>query len=241
MLAHLSVLGLKDVLLEHTSIPKSVIKTDEDEDVFKERQQKEESERLQRSEKAMNLIILNVGDHVLQKIEACTDTASTWSTLQRLYLSKSLPNRIHLKHKFYTFKMKESQTIDENTDEFLKIVSNLSSVNVQVSEEVQVVLLIESLPIQYSYLKETLKYGRETLSLEEVTSVARSKELEIKESKDYSSGSSQRNGEGYFATSLVADLIRERRQVKVVGRAKEDRDLAQVLDSRDGTVRKRGM
>src|SRR5690606_39681904 len=76
MLAHLSVLGLKDVLLEQTSIPKSVIKQDEDEDVFKERLQKEESERLERSEKAMNLIILNVGDHVLRKIEACTDAAS---------------------------------------------------------------------------------------------------------------------------------------------------------------------
>lgn len=37
------------------------------------------------------------------------------------------------------------------------------------------------------------------MSLEEVTSAARSKELEIKESKDYNSDSLQRNGEGYFA------------------------------------------
>ena len=146
MLAHLSDLGLKDVLLEQTSIPKSVIKKDEDEDVFKERLQKEESERLERSEKAMNLIILNVGDLVLRKIEACTDAASTWSTLERLYLSKALPNRIHLQHKFYTFKMKESQSIDENIDDFLKIFSNLSNVNMQVSEEVQAILLMESLP-----------------------------------------------------------------------------------------------
>lgn len=143
MLAHLSVLGLKDVLLEQTSIPKSVIKTDKGEDVFKERLQREESERLQRYEKAMNLIIFNVGDHVLQKIEAFTDATSTWSTLERFYLSKSLPNMIHMQHKiFYTLKMKESQSIDENIDEFLKIVSNLSSVNVHVSEEVQAILLM---------------------------------------------------------------------------------------------------
>ena len=81
MLAHLFVLGLKDVLEESTSPSASVMSKDEDEDVFRERLVKEEAERLERSEKAMNLIILNVGDHVLRKIELCTSAASTRSTL----------------------------------------------------------------------------------------------------------------------------------------------------------------
>ena len=38
---------------------------------------KEEAQRLERSEKVMTLIILNVGDHVLRKIELCTSAAST--------------------------------------------------------------------------------------------------------------------------------------------------------------------
>ncbi|KAL0696633.1 hypothetical protein Bca4012_063813 [Brassica carinata] len=61
MLAHLSVLGLKDVLEESESPSASARKKDEDEDVYKERLVKEEAERLERSETAMNLTILNVG------------------------------------------------------------------------------------------------------------------------------------------------------------------------------------
>ena len=67
ILAHLSVLGLKDVLEEFTSPSESLMRKDEDEDVFRERLLKEEAERLERSEKEMNLIILNVGDHVLRR------------------------------------------------------------------------------------------------------------------------------------------------------------------------------
>lgn len=194
MLAHLSVLGLKDVLEESESPSVSARKKDEDEDVYKERLVKEEAERLERSETAMNLIILNVGDHVLRKIELCTSAASTWSTLERLYLSKTLPNRIHLQHKFYTFKMVDTRSMDENIDDFLKIVSHLSSVNVTASEEVQAILLLNSLPSRFNSLKETLKYGKDTLSLEEVTSAARSKDQDLK-----SSTASQDIGEGHYA------------------------------------------
>ena len=63
----------------------------------------------------------------------------------------------------------------ENIDDFLKIVSYLSSVNVTVSEEVQAILLLNSLPSRFNSLKKTFKYNKDTLSLEEVTSAARSK------------------------------------------------------------------
>ena len=154
----------------------------------------EEPRRLERSEKGMNLIILNVGDHVLKKIELCTLAASTWSTLERLYLSKTLPIRIQLQHKFYTFKMIDTRSIDENIDDFLEIVSYLSSVNVTVLKEVQAILLLNSLPSRFNSLKETFKYGKDTLSLEEVTSAARTKDQDLKTSTSFHD-----NGEGYYA------------------------------------------
>ena len=64
----------------------------------------------------MNMIILNLGDHVLRKLEDCTTAALIWSALERLYNSKTLSNRIHLHHKFYTFKMIECKSIDENIE-----------------------------------------------------------------------------------------------------------------------------
>ena len=197
MLAHLSILGLKDALTEApaTSGSEVTMKKGEEEEDFKERIKKLELEKSEKAEKAMNMIILNLGDHVLRKLEDCTTAASIWFSLERLYNSKTLPNRIHLQHKFYTFKMVESKSIDENIDDFLKLVFGLSSVNVYVSEEVQAILLLSSLLAQYNQLKETLKYGRETLTIEDVTNAAKSKEIELKEVKDLNL--SQRSGEAY--------------------------------------------
>lgn len=75
--------------------------------------------------------------------------------------------------------MSDSKTIDENVDDFLKLVADLSNLQVEVSEEVHAILLLSSLPNKYDQFKETLKYGRDTLSLNEVTGVARFKEREL--------------------------------------------------------------
>ena len=197
MMAHLSILGLKDALVEApaASGSEAEMKKDEAEEYFKKRIKKLEVERSERAEKAMNMIILNLGDHVLRKLEEYKTAATIWSALERLYNSKTLPNGIHLQHKLYTFKMIESKSIDENIDDFLKLVSGLSSVNVSVSEEVQAILLLSSLPAQYNQLKETLKYGRDTLTLEDVTNAAKSKEIELKEVLE--SSTSQKSGEAY--------------------------------------------
>ena len=197
MMAHLSILGLKDALVESssTSDPGAVIKKDEAKDDFKERVKQLEHGKSEKAEKAMNMIILNLGDHVMRKLEEYTTAATIWSALERFYNSKTLPNRIHLQHKFYTFKMIDTKSTDENIDDFLKLVSGLCSVNVSVSEEVHAILLLSSLPSQYNQLKETLKYGRDTLTIEDVTNAAKSKEIELKEVKE--SSLSQRSREAY--------------------------------------------
>ena len=60
MTAHLSILGLKDALVEAPAISGSEveIKKDEDQEDFKERVKKLEEERSEKAEKAMNMIIL---------------------------------------------------------------------------------------------------------------------------------------------------------------------------------------
>ncbi|KAL0793897.1 hypothetical protein Bca101_065274 [Brassica carinata] len=194
MYAYLSVSGLKDVLTEKASIPE--VKTDgseeEDPEAKKKRIAMEES-RLERCEKAMNMIFLNVGDHVLRKIERCTTAEETWSLLEALYQPKSLPNRVHAQLKLYGFKMQEHRSIDENIDDFLKIVGELSHLSIEVPEEVQAVLLLNALPSKYDQLKETLKYSREVIKVEDVTSSAKSKEKEIKEASG-----SRSSSEGHF-------------------------------------------
>lgn len=72
--------------------------------------------------------------------------------------------------------MYNSKSIDENVDDFMKLVACLINLQADASEEVQYILLLSSLSHRYDHLKETLKYDRDTLSLSEVTGAARSKE-----------------------------------------------------------------
>lgn len=70
--------------------------------------------------------------------------------------------------------------------------------NGTVSEEIQAILLLNSLPSRFNSFKETLKYGKDTLSLEEVTSVAKSRDQDLK-----TSTASHDNGEGYYARGMT--------------------------------------
>lgn len=94
--------------------------------------------------------------------------------------------------------MVDTRTMDENIDDFLKIISYLLNVNVHVSEEVQAILLLNSLSSQFNSLKETLKCDKDTLSLEEVTSSTRSKDHDLKTSM-----ASHDVGEGYYAKEMI--------------------------------------
>ena len=107
-------------------------------------------------------------------------------------MPKTLPNRVHAQLELYGFKMGDHRSIDENIDDFLKIVGELSHLSIQVPEEVQVVLLLNSLLPRYDQLKETLKYSKNVIKIEDVASAAMSKE---KETKNITTRSS---AEGHF-------------------------------------------
>jgi len=119
-------MGLKDALVEQT---KSSSLTDEEEDdpAKKKKILEEEKARIDRDEKAMDMIFINVGDKVLRNIEHSKTAAEAWATLDKLYLVKTLPNRVYLQLKVYNYRMQDSKTLEENIDEFLKMISDLSN------------------------------------------------------------------------------------------------------------------
>ena len=51
--------------------------------------------------------------------------------------------------KFYTFKINDVKNINENVDNFLKLVAYLNNLGVYVSDEVQAILLLSLLPQRY--------------------------------------------------------------------------------------------
>lgn len=196
LLAHLELLclleGLEDeesVDVEDSTAEKGMSAT-EASDKPEEKIQKEKTLKEKR-EKARSTIILSLGDHILRKVIKETTTAGMLKILDKLFMAKSLPNRIYLKQRLYGYKMSDSMTMEENVNDFFKLISDLENVKVTVSDEDQAIVLLMFLPKQFDQLKETLKYGKTTLALEVITGAIRSKSLELGASGKLSKSNSE--------------------------------------------------
>ena len=67
---------------------------------------------------------------------------------------------------------------------FNKLILDLENIDVKINDEDQTLLLMCALPRTHAHFKETLLYGRESLTFEEVQSALYSKDLnERKEHK----------------------------------------------------------
>ena len=178
--------GVKDALKDESELPVTMTA-------------KEKSDI---DEKAYHLIILALGDKALREFSEETTAKGVWNKLEQLYMQNSLSNRLYLKDRLYGFKMQEDRSIADNLDDFAKIVLEMSNIGIKVDDEDKAVLVLKSLPGLYSNFKETMKYGRKTLTLEEVQSALRSKELELKKKGSNGEGlsirgrSDKRNNKG---------------------------------------------
>nr|GEX20730.1 retrotransposon protein, putative, Ty1-copia subclass [Tanacetum cinerariifolium] len=129
------------------------------------------------NKKAHSVMILCLGNKVLREVTGKTTGAGVWSKLETLYMAKSLTNKLYLKKKLYTFYMPDRRKISEHIDEFNKIVLDLTNIEVKFEDKDLALLLLTSLPASYEHFVDTLLYGREALTLEDVMATLNSKEI----------------------------------------------------------------
>ncbi|GJT93061.1 retrotransposon protein, putative, ty1-copia subclass [Tanacetum coccineum] len=129
------------------------------------------------NKKAHSAVILCLGYKVLREVTGETTAAEVWSKLETLYMTKSLANKLYMKKKLYTFYMPAGQKISEHIDEFNKIVLDLANIEVKFEDEDLALLLLTSLPTSYEHFVDTLLYGREALTLEDVMVTLNSKKI----------------------------------------------------------------
>ena len=91
-----------------------------------------------------------------------------WKKLEELYRTRALPNRIYMKEHLYDFKIEESTPIDDALDEFNKLVLDLESLDIKVEDEDKALILLNSLPKSLKHFKETLKYGSDAITFDDV-------------------------------------------------------------------------
>ena len=119
-------------------------------------------------EKAHSAIILSLGDKVLRQVSKEKAAIELWAKLEEPYMTKSLVNCFYLKQSLYSFKMLEDKLIGDQLDKFNKLVLDLENIDVTIDDEDQALLLLCSLPKSCAHFKDTLLFGRDSVSLEEV-------------------------------------------------------------------------
>ncbi|GJX30083.1 hypothetical protein Tco_0238162 [Tanacetum coccineum] len=118
--------------------------------------------------KAYSTLIIFLGDRVLREVTKETTAAGIWMKLTSLYMTKSLANRLYLKKKLYTYYMSPGTKLGDHIDEFNKLILDLANIDIKIEDEDHALMLLTSLPSSYENFMETLLYGRESLTMEDV-------------------------------------------------------------------------
>lgn len=130
-----------------------------------------------KKKKAHSAILLSLSDEVLREVADKETAAGLGKKLESLYMKKSLTNRLYLKQRLYTLKMKEGTPQHEHLDEFNKIIMDLKNIDIKMDYEDQALIVLCSPPDSFSHFINSMLYGRDSISLAYVKSALNSKEL----------------------------------------------------------------
>ena len=85
---------------------------------------------------------------VLLNVSGEATTKALWDELGTLYQSKSLVNKLFLRKKLYNLRMKDGDSVTKHMNAFNTVVSQLSSVDIKISNEDKCISFLCSLPIR---------------------------------------------------------------------------------------------
>ena len=80
---------------------------------------------------------MSLFDEVLREVTDEDTAAGLWKRLENIYMKKSLTNRLYLKQRLYTLKMKEGTLIAKHLDEFNKIILDLKNMDIKLEMKIK--------------------------------------------------------------------------------------------------------
>ena len=92
------------------------------------------------------------------------DTAKElWKAMEDKFMTKSIENQLYLKKRLFHFDYKKGISMNEYLNNFIKILTDLKNLDVQIDDEDKTLLLLNSLLDTYDHLTTTLLYGKEKI------------------------------------------------------------------------------
>ncbi|KAL0366971.1 UNVERIFIED_CONTAM: hypothetical protein Sradi_3587200 [Sesamum radiatum] len=132
---------------------------------------------------AYSSIILNLSDTVIRKVGNQNSARELWEKLEELYTETSLPTKLFLLEKFFKYKLDLSKNIDDNIDEFAKLIQDIKLTADKSIDDYSPIVLFNAIPDTYNDVKSAIKYGRDSVNLETVINGLKSKEIDLKRNK----------------------------------------------------------
>lgn len=86
---------------------------------------------------------------MLREIGEHDDAETLWDELEKLYLVKSLPNKLFFFGIFFSFKIDPTKDLEDSLDSFNKLMQDITNVGDKVSEEYKAVVHLNAIPKTY--------------------------------------------------------------------------------------------
>ena len=139
-----------------------------------------------RRDKALASIVLAVDPSLLYMLGDPQDPAEVWNKLSEQFEKKSWANKLALRRKLYSLRLKESESLQNHIKSMIEIFEALAVVGYVVEEEDRVVHLLASLPESFRMLVTALEANPEVPKLEVVTERLLHEEKKLKENSEKS-------------------------------------------------------
>jgi len=134
-----------------------------------------------RQDRALAIIVLSVAPTLLYLIGDPENPVTVWETLANQFQKKTWANKLELRRKLYSLRLKEGITIQKHIKEVTEIFNELSVIGDPVSDEDRVVYLLASLPESYDMIVTALEANDEVPKMEAVTERLLHEERKLKE------------------------------------------------------------
>jgi hypothetical protein len=107
-------------------------------------------------------------------------TKDLWEKLGKLYQSKSLVDKLFLRKKLYSLRMRDGDSVAEHLNAFNTMVSQLVSVEIEILDQDKCISLLCSLPDSWDSLVVSICSNTTALKFDEVVSSLLSEEMRQK-------------------------------------------------------------
>ena len=139
------------------------------------------SKYVAKKNRALAIVVLSIEPSLLYLLGDPQDPVVVWDKLSAQFQKKTWANKLALRRKLYSLRLKESQSVQQHIKEMTEVFEELSIVGDPIKEEDRVVHLLASLPSTFDVLVTALEASEDVPKMEVVTERLLREEIKLKE------------------------------------------------------------